>query len=255
MRKQKIKLGETEMKNRIKREFRYAFVKSVPVMCAYIFLGIAFGILLQEAGYNFIWAFIMSAFVFAGSMQFVMVPLLVSGVSPLTMAVTTLFVNCRHIFYGISFVESFNKMKQKLYMIFSLTDETYSVLCSCKNEDPEEEHRDAWFFIAAIDQAYWVIGSVIGAWLGNILPFDFTGIDFAMTALFIVILLEQIIGSKAQPKVAAAIGVIVAFVCLFIFGADRFLLPSMLITVFLLSLYSNMGNMKAAIQEEGDYND
>ena len=241
------------MENLIKKEFHYAFVKSIPVMCGYIFLGIAFGILLQEAGYNWIWAFFMSLLVFAGSMQFVMVPLLVSCVSPLTMAVTALFVNCRHIFYGISFVESFKKMKQKIYMIFSLTDETYSVLCSCKNEDPEEKHRDSWFLIAAINHSYWVIGSVLGAWLGDILPFDFTGIDFSMTALFIVILLEQVLGAKVQTKTAAAFGLVIATVCLFIFGADRFLLPSMLLTVLVLSVYST--KKKEELKEEGEVRD
>ena len=97
--------------------------------------------------------------------------------SPLTVAVKTLFVNSRHIFYGLSFIESFKKMKTQLYMIFSLSDETYSVLCSCKNEDPEEKNRPTWFLINLFDQSYWIIGSVIGALLGQVLPFDFTGID------------------------------------------------------------------------------
>lgn len=236
-----------------KSELKYAFIKSIPVMCGYIFLGIAFGILLQDAGYSFIWAFFISLLVYAGSLQFVMVPLLVSGASPLTMAVTSLFVNCRHIFYGISFVESFNKIKQKIYMIFSLTDETYSVLCSCKNEDPSESHRGSWFFISAINHSYWVIGSVIGALLGNVLPFDFTGIDFSMTALFIVILIEQILGKKIECKVAAVIGLSIAFICLLLFGADRFLLPSMLLTVLLLSCYSAKAANKK--MKEGELHD
>ena len=105
-------------------------------------------------------------------MQFVLVPLLASAASPLTVAVTTLFVNSRHVFYGLSFIESFKKMKTQLYMIFSLSDETYSVLCSCKNEDPEEKNRPAWFLINLFDQSYWIIGSVIGALLGQVLPFD-----------------------------------------------------------------------------------
>lgn len=165
--------GNREMKKYIK----YAFSRTLPVLFGYIFLGIAFGIVLQQAGFNFIWAFCISLFLYAGSMQFVLVPLLASAASPLTVAVKTLFVNSRHIFYGLSFIESFKKMKTQLYMIFSLSDETYSVLCSCKNEDPEEKNRPAWFLINLFDQSYWIIGSVIGALLGQVLPFDFTGID------------------------------------------------------------------------------
>ncbi len=241
------------MKTLIQSELRYAFVKSIPVMCGYIFLGIAFGISLQEAGYGWIWALFLSLAVYAGSLQFVMIPMLVSNVSVMTMAVTTLFVNCRHIFYGISFIESFRKIKQKLYMIFSLTDETYSVLCGCKQEDPEEEHRDGWFLIAAIDHSYWVIGSVIGGLLGDVLPFDFTGIDFSMTALFVVILMEQVIGSQAKTKIAAVLGIVVAACCLLLFGIDGFLLPSLLITVFLLAGYSAVENRKQ--KEEGELHD
>jgi len=234
---------------------QYAFVKSIPVMCGYIFLGIAFGILLQESGYSAIWALLISLLVYAGSLQFVMVPMLVGCVSPLTMAVTTLFVNCRHIFYGISFVESFKKMKHRLYMIFSLTDETYSVLCSCKNEDPEETRRDTWFLISAINHSYWVIGSVFGAWLGDILPFDFTGIDFSMTALFIVILIEQVLGKKVETKIAAFVGLFTAAACLLIFGADRFLLSAMLLTVLFLTIYTSMHKDVEITQKEGEVRD
>ena len=120
----------------MKKYIKYAFSRTLPVLFGYIFLGIAFGIVLQQAGFNFIWAFCISLFLYAGSMQFVLVPLLASAASPLTVAVTTLFVNSRHVFYGLSFIESFKKMKTQLYMIFSLSDETYSVLCSCKNDQP-----------------------------------------------------------------------------------------------------------------------
>ena len=128
-----------------KELIKYAFVKSLPVMAGYIFLGIAFGILLSQAGYNFIWAFFMSLFVFAGSMQFAMVPLMAAGATPVVMAITALFVNSRHIFYGLSFIEAFKKLKGRPYLIFALTDETYSVLCGCKNEDPLEEKSKSWF--------------------------------------------------------------------------------------------------------------
>ena len=222
----------------MKKNLQYAFLKSIPVMCGYLFLGFSFGILLQSAGYNAIWAFFISLFVYAGSMQFVMVPMLAGAVSPLTMIFTTLFVNSRHLFYGLSFVESFQKLKTKWYMTFSLTDETYSTLCACRNEAEEENHRDSWFWISALHHFYWIIGSVIGACLGEALPFDFTGVDFAMTAFFIVILMEQVLGKTKQAKVAAITGIVVGGFCLLIFGCDRFLLPALLITVFLLSGYS-----------------
>ncbi|MCQ2525157.1 MAG: AzlC family ABC transporter permease [Lachnospiraceae bacterium] len=235
----------------MKKKIKYAFPKTLPVMCGYIFLGIAWGIVLAEAGYNFIWAFFISCFVYAGSMQFTMVPLMVSAVSPVTMAVTTLFVNSRHLFYGLSFVESFKKIKQMPYMIFGLTDETYSVLCGCKNEDPDEKNREAWFWITILDQSYWVIGSVLGALLGEFLPFDFTGIDFAMTALFVVILIEQMLSNPKKNVAVAVFGMLSAVICLFVFGVEKFLLPSLLITVtfvFVFSLfYKEKGGSKNAV--------
>lgn len=235
----------------MKKKIKYAFPKTLPVMCGYIFLGIAWGIVLAEAGYNFIWAFFISCFVYAGSMQFTMVPLMVSAVSPVTMAVTTLFVNSRHLFYGLSFVESFKKIKQMPYMIFGLTDETYTVLCGCKNEDPDEKNREAWFWITILDQSYWVIGSVLGALLGEFLPFDFTGIDFAMTALFVVILIEQMLSNPKKNVAVAVFGMLSAVICLFVFGVEKFLLPSLLITVtfvFVFSLfYKEKGGSKNAV--------
>lgn len=230
----------------MKKYIKYAFSRTLPVLFGYIFLGIAFGIVLQQAGFNFIWAFCISLFLYAGSMQFVLVPLLASAASPLTVAVTTLFVNSRHVFYGLSFIESFKKMKTQLYMIFSLSDETYSVLCSCKNEDPEEKNRPAWFLINLFDQSYWIIGSVIGALLGQVLPFDFTGIDFSMTALFVVILLDQVL---AHPKAAgrcAVTGLLAGVICLFIFGSGNFLLPALIITVLFVTAFAQAERRKGA---------
>mgnify|MGYP000453194602 CR=1 FL=1 len=219
----------------MKKYIKYAFSRTLPVLFGYIFLGIAFGIVLQQAGFNFIWAFCISLFLYAGSMQFVLVPLLASAASPLTVAVTTLFVNSRHVFYGLSFIESFKKMKTQLYMIFSLSDETYSVLCSCKNEDPEEKNRPAWFLINLFDQSYWIIGSVIGAIIGGVLPFDTTGIDFAMTALFTVIFVEQWKSSKCH--IPAFLGLGAAAVSLTLLGPDNFILPAMMaICVMLVAL-------------------
>ena len=215
----------------MREKLKYAFIRSVPVMCGYLFLGVAFGIVLNQAGFGAGWALLMSGFVYAGSAQFVMVPLMASGASLLTMAVTILFVNSRHLFYGLSFVESFAKLKSRPYMIFSLTDETYSVLCGCRSEDPNETMRGAWPLIALLDQIYWVTGSLVGALLGNVIPFDLTGIDFSMTALFIVILTDQVRNAPKTAGPTAAVGLVSAAVCLLIFGSGSFLLPSLILTL------------------------
>ncbi len=224
------------MKDRV----QYAFHKTVPVMAGYVFLGIAFGISLSEAGYGYQWALLMSALVYAGSMQFAMIPMLAGGVSMLTMAVTTLFVNGRHLFYGISFVESFRRLRGRPYMIFSLTDETYSVLCGCRSEDPEETRRDCWLLISGLDHLYWIAGSVLGGILGEALTIDFTGIDFSMTALFVVILIEQILSDRTRNLRVGIVGLLVATVSLLILSAEHFLLPALIVTVGIVALYAGV---------------
>lgn len=228
------------MKDRVK----YAFIKSLPVLFGYVFLGIAFGIVLEEAGYNYIWALFMSVWVFGGSIQFVMVPLLASAAPVITVALTALFVQSRHLFYGLSFIESFKKLKARPYLIFSLSDETYSVLIECKNEDPNEEKADSWVLIALFDQCYWIIGSIIGGILGQALPFDFTGIDFSMTALFVVILLEQLLSDWRNRWVAAISGIVVSIIGILVLGNSGFLLPSLIIIVLIVSVYTEVRNRR-----------
>lgn len=220
------------MKKEILREIRFAFTQTIPVLLGYIFLGIAFGLLLQDAGYSFWWAFFCSLVIYAGSMQFVLVTLLTGGVSLIYAAVMTLFINGRHIFYGLSFIEKFRKMGSAYpYMIFSLTDETYSVLCSLKVPDRMSEKRVS-FLIALFDHSYWIIGSVLGAVIGELITFDTRGIDFSMTALFVVIVLNQWMESREHRP--AIIGAVIGIVCLFLFGADKFLLPALTITALAL---------------------
>lgn len=175
----------------MKKTLFFAFQKTIPVLFGYLFLGIAFGLLLQEAGFNWIWALCMSLFIFAGSIQFIAVGFLSAGTPLFTVAIMSLLINCRHIFYGLSFIDSFRSMGKKYpYMIFSLTDETYSLLCSCQYPEDIDKNQ-AMFYIALLDHAYWVIGSVLGAVMGQLITFDLTGIDFSMTALFVVIFVEQ----------------------------------------------------------------
>ena len=215
----------------MRQTVRFAFYKTIPVLLGYLFLGLAFGLLLQEAGYSFWWALLSSGIVYAGSIQFVLVEFLSGGTGLLTVAVMTLLINSRHAFYGLSFVEKFRKMKTYPYMIFSLTDETYSLLCSLKVPEGIDEKK-AMFLIALFDQLYWVAGSILGAALGQVLPFDMTGIDFAMTALFVTIFVDQ--WREAKSHLPAIVGLCSAAVCLLIFGGSNFILPSLIITVGIL---------------------
>ena len=215
----------------MRQTVRFAFYKTIPVLLGYLFLGLAFGLLLQEAGYSFWWALLSSGIVYAGSIQFVLVEFLSGGTGLLTVAVMTLLINSRHAFYGLSFVEKFRTMKTYPYMIFSLTDETYSLLCSLKVPEGIDEKK-AMFLIALFDQLYWVAGSVLGAALGQVLPFDMTGIDFAMTALFVTIFVDQ--WREAKSHLPAIVGLCSAAVCLLIFGGSNFILPSLIITVGIL---------------------
>lgn len=218
--------------------FRFALRQTIPVMVGYLFLGTAYGILLQQAGFHAVWALFTSLLIYAGSMQFVLVGFLSGGISLLSAAFTTLSVNSRQIFYGISFLEKFKEMgKARPYMIFSLTDETYSLLCSVKVPEDCEENK-VFFFMSLLDQSYWVTGSVFGALLGEILAFDTSGIDFAMTALFVVIFVEQWISAKSH--VPAVTGLICGSISLAVLGPSRFLLPALILTAALLIFWKQM---------------
>ena len=214
-----------------KKTIRYAFFSSLPVMAGYVVLGAGFGILLNDKGYSFWWAFLMSLTIYAGSMQYVGVDLMAGGASLVSAALMTLMVNARHIFYGVSMVDKYREAgPEKPYLIFALTDETFSVVCDVDLPEGVEENA-YYFWISLLDHSYWIIGSVAGALAGQMIPLDFTGIDFSMTALFTVILIDQIRGSGLEIRVPAMIGGIAAVVCLFIFGTDAFLLPALLLTV------------------------
>lgn len=208
--------------------WKYALVQSLPVFFGYLFLGIAFGILLQQAGFHAGWALLSSLIIYAGSGQFLLVSLLKSNASLAAVAAMTLLINGRHIFYGLSFVEKFRAMGRKcLYMIFSLTDETYSVLCSLR-PPAKVEPQKAMFRIALLDHSYWILGSLLGALMGQLIPFDFEGVDFSMTALFVVIFLDQ---WKSLPShIPAVIGLFSSVFFLLLLGPDQFLLPSLVAT-------------------------
>ena len=210
----------------------FAFKKSLPVMVGYLFLGSAFGIMLFQAGYNFIWAFFISIFVYAGSMQFMLVSFLSAGTAIPTAAAVTLFVNSRHMFYGLSFIEKFKSMgKRFFYMIHSLTDETYTVFCGMKCPKNTDE-KIVYFYVALFNHCYWILGGIIGSLMGQYNPFDFKGVDFSMTALFTVMLVEQWIQFKTH--IPAIVGALSAALFLLSLGPDAFLLPSLMTTVLVM---------------------
>ena len=213
-----------------------AFPVTVPVLMGYLAIGIAFGLMLQEAGYNFIWAFFMSLTIYAGSGQYLGVTLLATAAGLGTVALMTLLINFRHLVYGLSMLEKFRGMGwRKLYMIFSLTDETYALLSSAQAPVGVDPKR-FYFAIALLDQSYWILGSVIGGVAGALIPFSTEGVDFAMTALFVVIAVDQ---WKAYRKhLPALLGCAVTVVFLIIlgrfFGQDQMLLISLGVIVLIL---------------------
>lgn len=213
---------------------RFALRQSLGVLFGYVFLGTAFGILLRQAGFGALWALAFSGLVYAGSLQFVLAGFLAAPTALPTVALMSLFINARHLFYGLSFIERFRSMgKKRPYMIFSLTDETYSVLCGMDETPAGVDKNGAMFLAALLDQLYWVAGSLLGTLAGG-LPLDFTGIDFSMTALFLVIFLEQWRGAKSHLPALLGLGCGAAF--LLALGPDHFLPPALCATVALLLL-------------------
>lgn len=216
------------------REVRFALRQTVPIFFTYIFLGIAFGVMMTEAGYSAGWSVLCAVFIYAGSLQIVMVSLLQAGASLPAVAVMTFFVNARHIFYGVGFIERFRKMGWRYpYLVLALTDETYSILCSVRFEDGVDENR-ATFFIALFNQSYWVLGCLLGGLAGQMLPWDLTGIDFSATAFFLVVVINQWRASRS--RIPAAVGLTSALVFYLLLGPDRFLIPALSVSVLALAV-------------------
>lgn len=216
---------------------KYAFMQTLPIMAGYLVLGMGFGILLYDHGYFVLWAILMSITIYAGSMQYVAIDLISSGASILTTLLMTLMVNTRHLFYGISMVDKYKDTKPyKPYLIYALTDETYSLVCDAHILEGMDINK-YYFLVSLFDQCYWVIGSVLGSLIGSAFSFDTTGVDFSMTALFVVIFVEQ--WESADNHIPASIGILVSVICLIVFGADSFLIPTMIIITIVLFLLKN----------------
>ena len=225
-----------------KKALKTVFLDTVPVMTGYLFLGISFGILLQEAGYGLPWAFSMALFMYAGSAQFLSVSLLANHASILSSAIAVFLLNARHIFYGISLIDAYKDTgKKKPYLIFALTDETYSLVT--QNQPPEGMKRHTYCFLVTLfDHIYWVAGCVIGSVAGNFIPISFEGIEFVLTALFVTLFTEQWLSNKNHFP--AVVGVVSTVLCLVIFGKDIFLIPSMVLIAVLLTTTRKTGKRK-----------
>ncbi|MCI5699071.1 MAG: AzlC family ABC transporter permease [Lachnospiraceae bacterium] len=209
-----------------KKIIKEAFVKSLPVCAGYVVLGIGFGILLEKTGYGLSWAILMSVVIYAGSCQYVGVSLIAGKASLAVTAMTTLMVNARHLFYSISMFDKYKDAgKKKWYLIFGLTDETYSLLCEGACPEGADVHTYQ-FLVTLFDQIYWIAGSAVGAVLGSVITFSTAGIEFSMTALFVTVFVEQWLTTKNH--LPAILGLASTAVCRLIFGREIFLIPSMI---------------------------
>ena len=222
-----------------RKHLKAVFLDTIPVLTGYLFLGMGFGILLSENGYGVLWALAMSIFVFAGSGQYLAVSLLANSAGLLSAAIATLLVNARHLFYGISLLEKYKGSgKKKPYMIFALTDETYSLVT--QNEPPEGMSRHSYCFaVSMLDHIYWIIGCTLGALAGQFIPINYEGIEFVLTALFVTMFVDRWLTNK--DHFPAVVGVCATLVSLLIFGSEIFLIPAMVLIALLLMLSPKTG--------------
>lgn len=223
----------------LKKTMKTALVDTLPVLTGYMVLGFGFGILIKVNGFSLLHAFLMSLLIYAGSMQYVAIGLFTGGASLITVALTTLMVNARHLFYGISMIDRYKNMgMRKPYLMFALTDETYSLVCSEHPNVSEKERKHYYFLVSLFDHIYWITGSVLGVVVGSLVTFNSEGIDFVLTALFVTIFVEQWLSTKKH--LPAIIGVGASVVCLVIFGSESFLIPAMLVIALALCLYKEV---------------
>jgi len=221
----------------LKKTFLYCLKRSFPIFIGFIPVGLAYGVLMQNAGYNALWVGLISLLVDAGSLQFLMVSFLTSSMPLVTVAVMALLINSRHIFYGLPFIEKFRTFGPwRHFITYYLSDETFSLHCAREGHEEVDGIDEKWGYIFTTVQVvgYWLVLSMLGTWIGSLIPLDMTGVDFAMTALFTVILTDQLRGAK--NRMPALVAFISAAVCLAIIGAKNFILPSLAVTVAALVL-------------------
>lgn len=221
--------------NQFGKELKFAFGKSVPIMISYFFVSVAYGLVMQRGGFGWIWSAVCSMFVYTGAFQFVLASFLAAGASVITIALTCLFMSSRQIFYGLSYIDDFKKSGKRLpYMIHALTDETYALYNSITEYPQDLDQSKVQFWIGLCSQLSWIAGSIVGGIAGNIIPASLQGVDFALTALFITIVIDQWRASRNHAPALIGVGCSVIF--LLVLGADRFLLPSLIVTSGLLMI-------------------
>lgn len=224
---------------------RAAFPRTVPVMAGYLFLGMTYGVYMQVKGFPFWYPMLMALTIYGGSLEFVAAEMLLSPFAPVQTFLTALLIQARHLFYGIAMLDSFRGLGwKKFYLIFAMSDETFAVTGSAT---PPRSVDRGWFlfFISLLDQSYWVLGAALGGLLGGVLPFSTRGLDFVMTAMFVVIFLDRWL--KERQHITALIGLGASLGCLLLFGADGFLIPSMACILLLLTA------LRAPIERAGDF--
>lgn len=227
----------------ITRSFRAAFPCTIPILAGFLFLGMAYGIYMNVSGFSFVYPMIMAAVIFGGSLEFLAAQMLLSPFAPLQVLMVSLMIQARHLFYGISMLDKFKDMGwKKFYLIYGMCDETFSINCTA--EIPGDCDRGwFYFFVTLLNQLYWVGGATLGGLLGNLITFDTEGLDFVMTAMFIVIFLEQWLKEKRHFSEWA--GLASSAACLLIFGKDNFMIPTMICILLLLTAFRKPVGRKA----------
>lgn len=218
-----------------RKALKAAFPQTIPIFTGFCFLGLAYGIYMNASGFSFVYPMFMSLLIFGGSLEFVAVEMLLSPFAPLSVIVMTLLIQARHLFYGISMLDKYKGMGwKKFYLIFGMCDESFSINCSA--EIPEDVDK-GWFmfFVTLLNQFYWVASATIGGLIGSLLKINTDGISFVMTAMFVVIFLDQWL--KEDSHISSLIGIVVSAICLICFGADSFMLPTMACILLLLTVF------------------
>ena len=220
--------------DRYRRALAAAFPHTVPILAGFLFLGVTYGIYMNVSGFSFVYPMLMSMTIYAGSMEFVTANLLLGSFDPLQAFVLTLMINARHLFYGLAMLDRFRGTGiKKLYLIFGMCDETFSINCSA--EPPEGVDRGLFMtFVTLLDHIYWVAGATLGGIFGSLIRFSTDGLDFVMTAMFVVIFLENWL--KGGEHYSSLLGLGLSLLCLVLFGADNFIIPSMLAIIGALTL-------------------
>ncbi len=218
-----------------KKTFQRAFRDSIPVFAGYLCLGAGFGILMHSAGFHIGWVLLMSITIYGGAMQYVGVDLLSAGASLITTALMTVMINARYFFYSLSILGKYaHTGKAKPYLIFSLTDETFSLVNRAGATDGVDENR-YYLYLSALDQSYWILGGIVGMVLGTVLPINTAGVEFVMTALFVTIYIDQ--WRQTKQHIPAILGVAISVVCLLLLGPDRFVIPAMIVITLVMGAF------------------